>query len=500
MDILSSVLSGFSVALTLQNLTYCLIGSVIGTAIGVLPGIGPVATISMLLPLTFHVPPEAALIMLAGIYYGAAYGGSTTAILVNLPGESGSVVTCLDGYAMARKGRAGAALSVAATGSFFAGTIGTLIIVLFAPVLTRVAQSFGPAEYCSLMALGLVAAVVLARNSVLKAVAMVVLGLLIGLVGTDVNSGAQRMTFGILELSDGLDFVPVAMGIFGLGEIISNLESRLRNNVQSNRLTSLWPSREEMRRSVPAVMRGTALGSFLGILPGGGPTLAAFSSYTLEKKLSRRPEEFGEGAVEGVAGPESANNAASQTSFIPMLTLGIPSNATMALMIGAMMIQGIQPGPQVMSSQPALFWGLIASMWIGNFFLLVINLPMIGIWVKLLQVPYRYLYPTILLFCCIGAYSLNGNTFHILLLAVFGFMGYVFAKLGCEGAPFLLGLVLGTQMEEYFRRAMLLSDGNPLVFVERPLSLVLLLAAVALATIVMMPNIRRTREEAFKGD
>lgn len=500
MDLLHNLMLGLSVAVTLQNLLYALLGCMVGTLIGVLPGIGPVATIAMLLPITFHLPPTASLIMLAGIYYGAQYGGSTTSILVNLPGEASSVVTCLDGYQMARRGRAGAALSISAVGSFFAGTVGTLIIVLFAEPLTRMAQKFGPADYCSLMALGLVAAVVLASGSVIKAIAMVFLGLLFGLIGTDVNTGAQRFTFDIPELSDGIDFAPIAMGLFGIAEIVVNLEKHLERRGGAIKVGSLWPTREEIRRAWPAVLRGTTLGSLLGVLPGGGPTLGAFSSYTLEKKISKNPGEFGKGAVEGVAAPEAANNAAAQTSFIPMLTLGIPSNAVMALMVGAMIIQGIQPGPEVMTKKPDLFWGMIASMWIGNLMLVVINLPMIGIWVKLLTVPYRFLAPAILLFCCIGAYSLQNSTFHVLQVAAFGVLGYVFVRLGCEGAPFLLGLVLGPQMEEYFRRAMLLSRGDPMVFIERPISLGLLITTTLLLILMALPSIKKAREEAFQEE
>jgi len=500
MDLLDNLALGLSVAFTFQNLLYALVGCMVGTLIGVLPGIGPVATIAMLLPITFHLPPTAALIMLAGIYYGAAYGGSTTSILVNLPGEASSVVTCLDGYQMARKGRAGAALSISAVGSFFAGTVGTIIIVIFAEPLTRMAQKFGPADYCSLMALGLVAAVVLASGSVIKAIAMVFLGLLFGLVGTDVNTGAQRFTFDIPELSDGIDFAPIAMGLFGIAEIVVNLEKHLERRGGAIKVGSLWPTREEMRRAWPAVVRGTVLGSLLGVLPGGGPTLGAFSAYTLEKKISKNPGEFGKGAVEGVASPEAANNAAAQTSFIPMLTLGIPSNAVMALMVGAMIIQGIQPGPEVMTKKPDLFWGMIASMWIGNLMLVVINLPMIGMWVKLLTVPYRFLAPAILLFCCIGAYSLQNSTFHVMQVAMFGVLGYIFVRLGCEGAPFLLGLVLGPQMEEYFRRAMLLSRGDPMVFVERPISLGLLITTALLLILMALPSIKKARQEAFQEE
>jgi len=499
MDMLQNLALGLSVALTLQNLTYALIGCVVGTLIGVLPGIGPVATIAMLLPITFHLPPVAALIMLAGIYYGAQYGGSTTSILVNLPGEAASVVTCLDGHQMAKRGRAGAALSISAVGSFFAGTVGTILIVAFAEPLTRMAQKFGPADYCSLMALGLVAAVVLASGSVIKAIAMVFLGLLFGLIGTDVNTGAQRFTFDIPELSDGIDFAPIAMGLFGIAEIVVNLERRLART-SAVKVDSLWPTREEVRRAIPAALRGTALGATLGVLPGGGPTLGAFSSYTLERGISKNPQEFGKGAVEGVAAPEAANNAAAQTSFIPMLTLGIPSNAVMALMVGAMIIQGIQPGPEVMTKKPDLFWGMIVSMWIGNLMLVIINLPMIGMWVKLLTVPYRFLAPAILLFCCIGAYSLQNSTFHVMQVAAFGVLGYIFARLGCEGAPFLLGLVLGPQMEEYFRRAMLLSRGDPSVFVERPISLGLLIVTAFLLILMALPAVKKARTEAFKEE
>jgi putative tricarboxylic transport membrane protein len=500
MELLDNLVLGFGVAFTFQNLFYALLGCLLGTLIGVLPGIGPVATIAMLLPITFHLPPTASLIMLAGIYYGASYGGSTTSILVNLPGESASVVTCLDGYQMARNGRAGAALSISAVGSFFAGTVGTAIIVMFAEPLTRMAQKFGPADYCSLMALGLVAAVILASGSVIKAIAMIFLGLLFGLVGTDVNTGAQRFTFDLPELSDGIDFAPIAMGLFGIAEIVVNLERHLTRTGGTIKVNSLWPTAEEIRRAIPAVLRGTFLGAALGVLPGGGPTLGAFSSYTLEKKISKNPSQFGKGAVEGVAAPESANNAAAQTSFIPMLTLGIPSNAVMALMVGAMIIQGIQPGPEVMTKKPDLFWGMIASMWIGNAMLVIINLPMIGMWVKLLTVPYRFLAPAILLFCCIGAYSLQNSTFHVMQVAAFGVLGYIFVRLGCEGAPFLLGLVLGPQMEEYFRRAMLLSRGDPMVFLERPISLGLLITTALLLVLMALPSFKKAREEAFQEE
>jgi putative tricarboxylic transport membrane protein len=478
MELLDHLSMGFGVAFTFQNLIYCFIGCLLGTLIGVLPGVGPVATIAMLLPATYALPPVAALIMLAGIYYGAQYGGSTTAILVNLPGESSSVVTVIDGYQMARKGRAGPALAAAGIGSFFAGCVGTLILAAFAPPLTEVAFKFGPAEYFSLMVLGLIGAVVLASGSLLKAVAMILLGLLMGLVGTDVNSGVARYSFDIPELTDGINFVVIAMGVFGYGEIIANLsKSDEDREVFTAKVQGPVPHQaKDFKRMLPAMLRGTALGSSLGILPGGGALLSAFAAYTVEKKTKLHPGEvpFGQGNIRGVAAPESANNAGSQTSFIPLLTLGIPPNAVMALMVGAMTIHNIQPGPQVMTSNPELFWGLIASMWIGNLMLVILNLPLIGIWIKLLTVPYRWLFPAIVLFCAIGVYSTNNNTFDVWMVALFGFVGYLFIKLGCEPAPLLLGFILGPMMEENLRRALLLSRGDWSVFVTRPLSASLL--------------------------
>ena len=500
MELLDNLALGFSTALTFQNLAYAFLGCILGTLIGVLPGLGPLATIAMLLPATYALPPVAALIMLAGIYYGAQYGGSTTAILVNLPGESSSVVTTLDGHQMAKRGRAGVALATAGIGSFFAGCVATLILAAFAAPLAEVAFKFGPAEYFSLMVVGLIGAVVLASGSLVKAIGMIVLGLLLGLVGTDVNSGAARFSFDVPELTDGLSFVSMAMGVFGFAEIIANLEQKEKRETFLNAITSLYPTKEDFKRMAPAILRGTTLGSALGILPGGGAALASFAAYTLEKKSSRHPEEFGKGAIEGVAGPEAANNAAAQTSFIPLLTLGIPPNAVMALMVGAMTIHNIQPGPQVMTSNPSLFWGLIASMWIGNFILIVLNLPMIGIWVKLLTVPYRFLYPAILTFCCIGVYSVQNTTFDVFQTAAFGVLGYIFIKLRMEPAPLLLGFVLGPMMEENFRRALLLSRGEFTVFVTRPLSLSLLIAAALLVAIVALPSIKKKREEAFQEE
>jgi TctA family transporter len=503
MDLFNNLALGFGVAFTMQNLMYAFIGCFLGTVIGVLPGIGPLATIAMLLPATYALPPVAALIMLAGIYYGAQYGGSTTAILVNLPGESSSVVTVIDGYQMARNGRAGPALAAAGLGSFFAGCVGTLILAAFAAPLTELAFKFGPAEYFSLMILGLIGAVVLASGSLIKAIAMIVLGLLLGMVGTDVNSGVARYSFDIPELTDGIGFIVIAMGVFGYGEIISNLgKHESERQVFTANVTGLFPTKEDFRLMVPAVLRGTALGSLLGILPGGGAVMAAFAAYTLEKKTVLQPGEvpFGKGNIRGVAAPEAADNAGAQTSFIPLLTLGIPPNAVMALMVGAMTIHNIQPGPQVMTSNPELFWGLIASMWIGNLMLIILNLPLIGIWIKLLSVPYRWLFPSIVLFCAIGVYSTNNSTFDIWMVAIFGVIGYLFIKLGAEPAPLLLGFILGPMMEEYLRRALLLSRGDWSVFITRPLSASLLAGAVLLLVVVLMPSVKSKREEAFVDD
>jgi putative tricarboxylic transport membrane protein len=498
MDLFANLGLGFHAALTASNILYCLIGVFVGTLIGVLPGLGPAATIAMLMPASFVLPPVSALILLAGIYYGAQYGGSTTSILVNLPGEASSIVTTLDGYQMALQGRAGPALATAAIASFFAGTVSTVIIALFAPPLAYAALKFGPPEYFSLMVLGLVASVVLARGSLLKALGMIVVGLILGLIGTDVNSGSQRYTFGVNELMDGIGFVTVAMGMFGLGEIILNLEREGTGRKIVGAITSLMPTREDWKRMIAPIFRGTILGSALGILPGGGPLLASFGCYSLEKKVSKYSAQFGKGAIEGVAGPEAANNAGSQTAFIPMLTLGIPATPTMALMIGAMIIQGIQPGPSVMTKQPELFWGVIASMWIGNLFLLVLNLPMIGLWVRICMVPYHLLYPAILVFCSIGVFSLSNSEFDVYLMALFGFLGYLFAKLDCEPAPMLLAMILGPMMEEYLRRAMLLSRGDPTIFIRRPISCVVLLVAAIALVAAVLPAIRAKREEAFK--
>ena len=498
MELLANLTLGFDTAFTVTNLLYCFGGVLLGTLIGVLPGLGPVATIAMLLPATFALSPVTALIMLSGIYYGAQYGGSTTAILINLPGEATSVATTLDGHAMAKQGRAGVALATAAIGSFIAGTFATFVLAAFAPPLAELALKFGPQEYFSLMVLGLVVSIVLAHGSLLRAVGMILFGLLLGLVGADVNSGALRFTFGAPELADGIGFVVVAMGMFGLGEIIRNLENEAERQRLVERITGLMPTREDWKRMLPPIFRGTLLGSALGILPGNGALLSSFAAYSIEKKISKTPEKFGTGMIEGVAAPESANNAGAQTSFIPMLTLGIPSSPVMALMIGALIIQGIQPGPTVITNQPALFWGIIVSMWIGNVFLVILNLPLIGMWVRLVTLPYHLLYPAILVFCGIGVFSLNGSTFDIYLMALFGLLGYVFAKLECEPAPMLLGFLLGPMMEEYLRRSLLLSRGDATTFLTRPLSASLLILALVALVIVLLPAISRKRETVFK--
>jgi putative tricarboxylic transport membrane protein len=497
MDLFGNLALGFGVALTPLNLFYAFVGCVLGTLIGVLPGIGPVPTIAMLLPITYALQPVSALIMLAGIYYGASYGGSTTAILVNIPGEISSVVTVIDGHQMARQGRAGAALCVSALGSFFAGCVATVVIAAFAPPLVEVALKFDAAEYFSLMVLGLLSAVVLAHGSVLKAILMIILGLLLGIVGTDVESGMARFSFEVPQLADGIGFVGMAMGLFAFAEIAVNLEQRSGHGIFTQSVKGLWMSWTELKQVFPAILRGTALGSLLGILPGGGATLSAFASYTVEKKLAKDPSRFGKGAIEGVAGPESANNAGAQTSFIPLLTLGIPSNAVMALMIGALMIHNIQPGPQVMTKAPDLFWGLIASMWIGNLMLVVLNLPLIGIWIKLLKVPYRLLFPAIVLICTVGSYTTNNDMFEVWVAIAFGILGYIFAKLGCEPAPLLLGFILGPMLEENLRRALVLSRGDFTVFFRRPISLTMLLLSAALLILIVVPAIRKRREEVF---
>jgi putative tricarboxylic transport membrane protein len=497
-DLFHNLALGFSVAAQPANIGFCLLGALVGTLVGVLPGIGTVATVAMLLPITFSLAPVGALIMLAGIYYGAQYGGSTTSVLVNIPGEATSVVTCLDGHQMARQGRAGAALSIAAIGSFIAGCVSTVLVAALGEPLTKIALWFGPAEYFSLMVLGLMFAVVLAHGSVLKAIAMILTGLLLSMVGSDIETGAGRMTFDWPELSDGIGFANVAMGVFGFAEIIRNLEvSKESRDIVQSKIKGLMPTKKDLKDSSGAIARGTIIGSILGILPGGGAVVASFAAYTVEKRISKHPERFGKGAIEGVAAPEAANNAAAQTSFIPLLTLGIPPNAVMALMVGAMTIHGIVPGPQVMTKQPELFWGMIASMWLGNLMLVIINLPLVGLWVSLLRVPYRLLFPSIVVFCCIGIYSINNSATDVLIAAAFGLVGYWLTKHEFEPAPLVLAFVLGPLMEENLRRAMLIARGDPSVFVTRPISAGLLFVAVAMLTLAMLPLIRRRRDEVF---
>jgi putative tricarboxylic transport membrane protein len=489
---------GFSTALSLQNLLFCLFGALVGTLVGVLPGISPLNTTAMLLPFTFGLAPTSAMIMLAGIYYGAQYGGSTTAILVNVPGEASAVVTCLDGYQMARQGRAGPALAIAAVGSFFAGCVATVVIAILSGPLATLALKFTAPEYFSLLIMGLIAAVVLAHGSPFKAIAMILIGVLTGLVGVDVNTGVPRLTFGIPDIADGMDFVPVVVGLFGIGEVAANLEIPQDRSILSGKIKNLMPTWPDLKAAFPAILRGTCVGTMLGILPGGGATLPPFAAYALEKKVSRHPERFGTGVIEGVASPESANNAGAQTSFIPLLTMGIPTNPLMALMIGALMIHGVQPGPSMIREQATLYWGLVASMWIGNLMLVVINLPLVGLWVSVLKIPYRLLFPAIILFCCIGAYASSNSVFNVWLMLGWGALGYFFNKVGVHPAPMVLGFILGPMLEENLRRAMLLSGGDPMVFLHRPISATLLAVAVILLAILIFPAIRRKREEALK--
>ncbi len=497
-ELFAQLAFGFGVAITPINILYCFIGVLVGTLVGVLPGLGPIATISMLLPITFTLPADTAIIMLAGIYYGAQYGGSTTSILINIPGEASTVVTAIDGHAMARAGRAGPALSIAAISSFVAGTIATLVIAWFAPILSEIALSFRPADYFSLMVFGLVAAVVLASGPVLKALAAIVLGILLGLVGSDVNSGALRFTAGRPELMNGLEFVVIAMGLFGLADAIVNVRSAPEASLVTTRIENLMPRWPELKQSLPSMMRGTALGSLLGLLPGGGALLSSFAAYSLEKRTARPPRTFGAGDIRGVAAPEAANNAGAQTSFIPLLTLGVPSNPTMALVLGALLIQGIAPGPQVMTERPELFWGLIASMWIGNLMLLFLNIPLVGLWVRLITVPYRFLYPSIIVFCCVGAYTVNNNPFDILVMVAAGLLGYLLLLFRCEPAPLVLGFILGPLMEENLRRALLISRGDPMVLLTQPISAMFLAASVLVLGSMAFSAVRTTRHLALQ--
>lgn len=497
MELINNLSLGFSTVLTGQNLLFSFFGVLLGTLIGVLPGLGPLVAIAVLLPFTFGLDPVSSMIMLAGIFYGAQYGGSTTAILINLPGEASSIVTTLDGHEMAKRGHAGKALATAAIGSFFAGCVATVLIGVFAPPLAELAFQFGPAEYFSLMVCGLIVSVVLANGSVLKAIGMMVFGLLLGLIGTDEMTGLQRMTLDIPELADGLSVAAIAMGIFGLGEIMRNLEDTTKREFSVSKITSLMPTRDDLKLIFAPMVRGTLLGSFLGVLPGGGALLASFSAYALEKKIAKDPSAFGKGAIQGVAAPESANNAGAQTSFIPMLTLGIPSNPVMALMISALIIQGIEPGPAVITDHPELFWGIIASMWIGNLMLLVLNLPLVGLWVKLVSIPYKFLFPIVIVFACVGVFSVNNTAFAVLTMAAFGVLGYVLKKLDCEAAPMILGFILGPMMEGHMQRALLISGGEVSVFVREPISAGLLAVAAIALVAAVLPSVRKTRTIAL---
>lgn len=496
MTLIDNLYTGFSVALTFQNIVYALVGCLVGTLVGVLPGIGALATISMLLPITYSISPVSALVMLSGIYYGAQYGGSTTAILINLPGEITSVPTVIDGHKMAKSGRAGPALSAAAIGSFVAGSIGTVLIAAFAPYLASLAFAFGPAEYFALMVLGLVGALILSSGSMINSIGVIIIGLILGLVGTDINTGQIRFGLGIPELSDGIGFIAVAMGLYGYAEIINNLQTVNYNNTSVGKISKLYPTKDDFKNMFPAIFRGTSIGSVLGILPGAGSLLASFAAYTVEKKVKDTSKEpaIGHGNIRGVAGPESANNAAAQTSFIPMLTLGVPSNVVMVLLLGAMISHNIQPGPQIISSNPELFWGLIASMWIGNLMLLVLNLPLVGMWVKMLKIPYRLLYPVIILFCAIGVYTSTNNVFDIWVVTFFGFVGYILTKLECDPTPMLLGFILGPIMEENLRRSLLVSGGDWTVLITRPISASLLLVSVSLILmVILVPSFNHLR-------
>ena len=491
MDILGYVILGFQTALQPANLFFCFIGVLTGTLVGVLPGVGPVAAMSLLLPTTFHVPPVSAIIMLAGIYYGAMYGGSTTSILVNIPGEAASVVTCLDGYQMARRGRAGPALGISAFGSFIAGTLSILGLMLVAPPLARMALKFGPPEYFSLMTLGLVILTFLASGPMWKALVMACLGLFIGCMGMDSITATFRFTFGLLELSDGVGLVPVAMGLFGVSEVLINVEKSIKRSVFETKIHNLLPSKKDWSESLWPILRGTGLGFFLGVLPGGGSLIASFVSYAIEKKISKTPQKFGSGMIAGVAGPESANNAGSGGAFIPLMTLGIPGNAVTAILLGALIIYGVQPGPKMIIDHPNLFWGVIASMYLGNAMLLLLNLPLIGIWIKILKVPYPILFPLILLFCLIGSYSLNNSVLEMGIMVLFGVLGYLFKKFNYEGAPLILAMVLGPMMEHNFRASLGLFDGRLLGFFERPISAVIMGIAIILLVFPLVPGIKK---------
>jgi putative tricarboxylic transport membrane protein len=495
MDMLGNLLLGFQVALQPINLLFCFVGVVIGTLVGVLPGIGPVGAMALLLPVTFGVPLNSSLIMLAGIYYGAMYGGSTTSILVNIPGEAASVVTCLDGYQMARQGRAGRALGISAVGSFVGGTLSIIGLMLIADPLASAALSFGPPEYFALMCAGLMVVTYLTQGSVIDALMMAVVGLILGSVGLDMITTIPRFTFGINELTDGVGIIPLCMGLFGIGEVLTNLETEMQREVFKTKIRDVWPSLKDYAQSKWAILRGSVIGFFLGVLPGGGAVIASFLSYAVEKKLAREPERFGKGAIEGVAGPETANNAAAGGALIPLLSLGIPPNVVMAMLFSAIMIHGIQPGPLLIKNSPDLFWGLVVSMYVGNALLVLLNLPLIGLWVQLLKVPYRIMLPLILLFCLIGAYSLNNSTFDVKVMIFFGALGYLMRKFGFEGAPLVLAFIMGPLLEQNLRQSLIMSGGNFAIFISRPISAVTLFFAFLLLLSNIVPFMKKRRKE-----
>ncbi|MEQ1647322.1 MAG: tripartite tricarboxylate transporter permease [Hyphomicrobiaceae bacterium] len=494
MDVLSSLGFGFSVALQPTNLLACFFGVFIGTLVGVLPGIGPVSAMALLLPVTLSGTPEAGIIMMSGIYYGSMYGGSTTSILVNIPGEAASVVTCLDGHEMAKRGRAGPALGMAALSSFAAGTMSIILLMLVAPSLARVAVAFGPPEYFSLMVLGLTVLSFLTQGSMAKAMIMACIGVVLGLIGIDGITGTPRLAFDRLELLDGIGLVPVVMGLFGIAEILANLEKQVERDIIASRIGSLWPSSQDWVRSRWAIVRGTILGFFLGILPGGGAVISSFASYAIERKFSKYPEEFGKGAIEGVAGPEAANNAAAGGAFIPLMTLGIPPNVVMALLLGAFIVHGLQPGPLMMTTSPGVFWGIVASMYIGNVMLLILNMPLVGLWVQVLRVPYNILFPLIVMFCIVGVFASGNSVFDILVMIGFGVFGYLCRKFGYEPAPMVLAFVLGPMLENNLRKSLILSQGEFSVFVTRPISATCLVLAAMILIAVLMPSLSKKRE------
>jgi putative tricarboxylic transport membrane protein len=499
MDILGYLMQGAQVAFQPMNLLFCFVGVLMGTLVGILPGLGPTAAIALLLPVSFHIPPVSTIIMLAGIYYGAMYGGSTTSILVNIPGEAASVITCIDGHQMAKKGRAGPALGIAAFGSFIAGTIGVIGIMLVAPPMARFALAFGPAEYFALMLMGIVIIIYMSSGSILKDFLTALFGLLLGTIGMDTISGTQRLTFGVLELTDGIGFIPAVMGLFGISEILINVEQVMATTLVTEKVKGLLPNLKDWKESFWPMIRGTVMGFFIGVLPGPAPVISTYSSYAMEKKLSKTPEKFGTGHIVGVAGPEAANNAASSGAMIPLFTLGIPSNSVIAVLLGAFMIHGLQPGPTFISKYPDVFWATVVSMYLGNVMLLILNLPLIPLWVKVLKVPYAILFPLILVFCLIGVYSLNFSQVEIGLMIGFGVLGYLMRKFQFEMPPLILALVLGPMMESNLRLSLLLAQGDPTVFVRRPISAVFIAVSAVLIVSSLIPGIQKRRVRLKKN-